>query len=86
MAASNALGALVGSVIDIPTDIAAFAMTSIFICLLVMQHFNNVTFVTVGVAFVGVYLSKLLNLGGASVLTGALLGIATGLFMQRRKP
>ena len=75
---SNFLGALIGEAIAVPTALASFAMTAIFVCLLVSQRMDARTLVVVGAAFAGVFLGKLVGLGGASILFGALVGVAAG--------
>lgn len=84
---SNVVGVLVGSAIGIPLSIAAFAMTSIFICLMVTQKITIPNVVAMVVAAIGVFACKLLNLSGPAILIGALLGVAAALFCtwaQRR--
>ncbi|MCI8469223.1 MAG: branched-chain amino acid ABC transporter permease [Eggerthellaceae bacterium] len=73
---SNVAGVLVGSAIGIPLDIAAFAMTAIFICLLVTQRMTSANIIAAVLAMVGVYACKALGLGGPAILLGALLGVA----------
>ena len=77
-ASANCLGALVGSMVDIPTDISSFAMTSIFICLLVSQGASRQNVVVTAVAFASVLLLKLVGLGHISVLVGAILAVVCG--------
>ena len=72
---SNVIGVLVGNAIGIPLAIAAFAMTSIFICLLVMQKFSAGNVIAAVAAVVGVYVCKLVGLGGPAILLGALFGV-----------
>ncbi len=72
---SNVVGTLVGSAIGIPLAIAAFAMTSIFICLLVMQKFNAGNVIAAVTAVIGVYVCKLIGLTGPAILFGALFGV-----------
>ena len=73
---SNCVGVCVGGLLNIPLTIAAFAMTSIFICLMCTQRmcFENV--VAIVVAIVGVYACKYAGLSGPAILVGALLGVA----------
>ena len=73
---SNVIGVLVGSAIGIPLNIAAFAMTSIFICLLVTQKMTSANIVAIVLAMVGVYVCKLFGLAGPAILVGALAGVA----------
>ena len=78
-AAANALGALVGPALAIPTAIMSFAMTSIFVCLLVGQRWALVTAVVAGASAAAVVALKLAGLGSLSVLLGALVGVGAGL-------
>ena len=88
-ALSNVVGVLVGSFIDIPLQIAAFAMTSIFICLLFTQKLTSANVVAAVMAIIGVFACKLLGLGGAAILIGAILGVVIALpvaaYAARRK-
>lgn len=78
-ALSNVAGVLVGGLVDIPLQIAAFAMTSIFICLLFTQRLTSANVVAAVSAVLGVYACKLLGFGGAAILVGALLGVAVAM-------
>ena len=78
-ASANALGAAVGPALAIPTTVMSFAMTSIFVCLLVSRSWTVVTAVVVSVSVASVLLLKALGAGSVSVLVGALAGIAAGL-------
>ena len=78
-AASNVVGVLVGSALAIPLPIAAFAMTSIFICLLVTQRLTSANVVAAGCAMVGVLACKLVGLSGPAILVGAVAGVAVAL-------
>lgn len=73
---SNIVGCAVGSVVDIPVNIAAFAMTAIFICLLVTQRFTSANLVAMVAAMVGVYVCKAVGLTGPAILIGAVAGVA----------
>ncbi len=72
---SNVAGVLVGNAVGIPLAIAAFAMTSIFICLLVSQKASAANLVAVVVAMVAVFTCKTIGLGGPAILIGAVLGV-----------
>ena len=76
---SNVVGVFVGSAIGIPLNIAAFAMTSIFICLLVTQKMTSANIVAIVLAMLGVYGCKALGLTGPAILVGALIGVAGAL-------
>lgn len=78
-AAANALGALVGSVLAIPTAVMSFAMTSIFICLLATQGRTRRTVCCAAASVVSVILLKALGLGSMSILPAALVGIIVGM-------
>lgn len=78
-AVSNVIGVLVGSLIDIPLAIAAFAMTSIFICLLFTQAPTPSNIIAAVAAMIGVYVCKVVGLGGAAILIGAVAGVALAL-------
>nr|WP_251231316.1 AzlC family ABC transporter permease [Adlercreutzia aquisgranensis] len=78
-AVSNAVGALVGSAIGIPLAIASFAMTSIFICLLVTQRATVENIVAAGVAVLGVFLCKCAGLTGPAILVGAVAGVVAAM-------
>ena len=83
---SNVVGVLIGSAIGIPLAIASFAMTSIFICLLVTQRPTAENVVAALVAMLGVYVCKLAGLAGPAILIGALAGVAAAVLasMLRR--
>lgn len=78
-AAANALGALVGPALAIPTAIMSFAMTAIFICLLAGQRWTRVTAVVAATSAAAVVALKLLGSGSLSVLLGAVAGVLAGL-------
>ena len=78
-AVANAVGAAVGAALAIPVAIMSFAMTSIFICLLVGQAWRARTVVVVAVTVVAVVAAKLLGLGSLAVLVGAVVGVVAGL-------
>jgi 4-azaleucine resistance transporter AzlC len=76
-------GTLLGSAIGVPLAIASFAMTSIFICLLVTQ---KVTFENVAAAvsaMVGVFTCKCAGFGGPAILVGAVLGVVCAILCAR---
>ena len=80
---SNAAGVLLGDAIDMPLAIASFAMTSIFICLLVTQRLSLENAVAATAAMAGVVACKALGLSGAAVLVGALFGVACAMAASR---
>lgn len=83
-AAGNALGALVGNALMIPSAIAAFAMTSIFICLLVSQDRTKLNIIVVIASILGVIFFKCVGLSGPAILLGACFGVGVGLVAHRR--
>ena len=80
---SNVVGALIGSAVSLPTALASFAMTSLFICLLCMQKLSPANLVAVFGAVFGVVVCKLAGLSGAAILVGALVGVAAALVFSR---
>ena len=75
---ATVLGVFIGSAISIPLAVAAFAMTSIFLCLLCMQQKTKINFITICFAIIGVAAAKLTGLGNVAILLGAVVGIAAG--------
>ncbi len=85
---SNIVGVLIAGLIDIPLPIAAFAMTSIFICLLVTQKLTSANVIAAVCAMAGVFACKAIGLAGPAILVGALLGVACAMgisSLQRRR-
>ncbi len=80
---SNVVGVLIGSAVGIPLAIASFAMTSIFICLLVTQKVTFENVVAVVVAVLGVYVCKLVGLTGPAILVGALSGVVAAMLVSQ---
>lgn len=83
-ALSNVVGVLVGNLLTVPTALASFAMTSIFLCLLFSQKGTAANVVAALVAIVGVVFCKAVGLSGPAILIGALLGVAAGIAVQRK--
>ena len=77
-ALANVAGVVLGSLVSVPTALASFAMTAIFICLLCMQKVDAVNLVTMFTAAAGVVICKLVGLSGAAILLGAVSGVAVG--------
>ena len=80
---SCVVGVLVGNAIGIPLAIAAFAMTSIFICLLVTQKLTAANAVAAACAIAGVYACKLIGLSGPAIFIGAIVGVACAIVFSR---
>lgn len=76
---SNVVGVLVGGVLGVPLAIASFAMTSIFVCLLVTQKATAANLIAAAFAVVGVFTCKTIGLGGPAILVGALVGVMAAL-------
>lgn len=79
---SNIAGALIGAAVSLPTALASFAMTSLFICLLCMQKVSRANGVAVVGAVVGVIVCKCIGLAGPAILIGALAGVGCALFFS----
>lgn len=80
---SNAVGVLVGNAVGIPLAIASFAMTSIFICLLISQKLTVENAVAAVVAMAGVFACKAAGLSGPAILVGAVLGVVAAMASAR---
>ena len=76
---SNVAGALVGSAVSLPTALASFAMTALFICLLCMQKITPANAVAAVSAMTGVIVCKCIGLAGPAILIGALVGVGAAL-------
>ena len=76
---------LVGNAVGIPLAIASFAMTSIFICLLVTQKVTPANVVAAAFAILGVYTCKTIGLSGPAILVGALVGVMAALLFTWAK-
>ena len=63
--------------------IASFAMTSIFICLLVTQKVTFENAVAAFVAMVGVFTCKAVGLAGPAILVGAVLGVVAAMLVSQ---
>lgn len=80
---SCVVGVFVGNAIGIPLAIAAFAMTSIFICLLVTQELTAANIVAAVCAMIGVFACKLVGLSGPAIFIGAIVGVACAILFSR---
>lgn len=81
---STVAGALIGSAISVPTALASFAMTSLFICLLCMQKITRANLIAAGGAIVGVVACKLAGFSGVAILAGAVLGVVLATMFDAR--
>jgi 4-azaleucine resistance transporter AzlC len=77
------LGCLAGTVLSIPSALAPFAMTSIFICLLCMQKASAPAVAAMLCAAAGVVACKCAGMPGPAIFIGALAGLACGVAVQR---
>lgn len=80
---STVAGVFVGNAIGIPLALASFAMTSIFICLMVTQKMTLPNVVAIVGSAVGVYVCKLVGLSGAAVLLGAVIGVVAAMVCSK---
>lgn len=78
-AISCALGAALGSIVDIPTAIAGFAMTSLFVYLLCTQSRTVGNACAMAGAAATVFICKCVGLTGVAVPLGALVGMGAGM-------
>lgn len=79
----NAVGVIIGDALSIPTAIVAFAMTSIFICLVLDQEMNRQNVIVIVATALGVCAFKTAGLTGPAILLGAIVGIAAGMAYRR---
>ena len=80
---SCVVGTFVGNALGIPLAIAAFAMTSIFICLLVTQKLTAANVVAALCAMVGVFVCKAVGLAGPAIFIGAIVGVVCAFLFAR---
>lgn len=76
------LGVFLGPIINIPLNIASFAMTSLFICLLASQVKTKPSIIAAIVAFIFVIIFKAIGLGGFAILCGAIVGVLAGIIFE----
>lgn len=82
---SCVIGAILGSVLNVPTALASYAMTAIFICLLFSQSPTLGNVAAAIAAALGVFLCKCIGLSGPAIFIGAILGIAVAMIVTRRR-
>ena len=75
--ASCTMGAIVGAVADVPTAIASFVCTSLFICLLFSQRLSRGNVVAAVSGAVSVAVCKFLGLANIAVPASVVVGMAT---------
>lgn len=74
-AVANAAGSAIGAVIDIPTALASFVMTSLFICLLRTQLTSRNNIIAAISAIASVIALKLAGLASVAVPIAAVIGV-----------
>lgn len=79
---SAVAGVFIGNAVGIPLAMASFAMTSIFICLMVTQGMSAANVIAIAASMAGVYICKLVGLSGAAILVGALLGVGAAMLFS----
>lgn len=79
---ANIAGALIGAAVSLPTALASFAMTSLFICLLCMQKVSKANAIAVAGSILGVIVCKCVGLSGPAILIGALAGVGCALLFS----
>ena len=82
---SCVVGVFIGNALGIPLAIAAFAMTSIFICLLVTQKITVANVIAAVCAIIGVFVCKLVGLAGPAILIGAVFGVVCAIVFSNVK-
>ena len=80
---SCVVGVFIGNAIGVPLAIASFAMTSIFICLLVTQEITPENIVAAVCAMAGVFVCKCAGLTGPAILVGAVIGVVCAIAFAR---
>ncbi len=81
-AVANVVGLLLGTLLNLPTALASFAMTSIFLCLLFSQRATLPNIAASLFAVAGVFLCKLFGFSGPAIFVGACIGILAGIFVS----
>ena len=76
---SCTMGAVVGAVVDVPTALASFVCTSLFICLLFSQRLSRGNAVAAVLAAASVAVCKFLGWTNVAVPVSVLVGVAAAL-------
>ena len=84
-ACANAVGVVIGAAVDIPTAIASFAMTSLFICLWLTQPATRANILAAAGAIAGVIAFKALGLTSVAVPCGAVVGVVLACALGRSR-
>jgi len=82
---ANAVGAAIGPLLQLSTAATSFAMTSIFICLLVGLRLDRPQAVAVVVATAVVLVCKLVGLSEVAIFVGAVVGVCAGMACKGRR-
>jgi len=80
---SCVVGAILGAVLNVPTALASFAMTAIFLCLLWTQQPTLGNIAAAVAAALGVVICKFIGLAGPAIFLGAILGVVAGMVIAR---
>lgn len=84
-AIANILGVLLGTYLSVPTAMASFAMTSIFLCLLFSQKKGSANIGAAIFAALGVVFCKIIGLEGPAILIGSLFGVFVGIILSKKE-
>lgn len=85
-AVSVSAGSAIGAVLDIPTALAGFVMTALFVCLASSQLTSRGNVVAAVAAAVSVIVLKLVGLANVAVPFAAVIGVATAFVAARDAP
>lgn len=85
-AVSVAAGSAIGAVLDIPTALAGFVMTALFVCLTSSQLTSRGNVVAAVAAAVSVVAFKLVGLANAAVPFAAVIGVAAAFVVAGDAP
>ncbi len=85
-AVSVSAGSAIGAVLDIPTALAGFVMTALFVCLASSQLTSRGNVVAAVAAAVSVIVLKLVGLANVAVPFAAVIGVAAAFVAARDAP
>ena len=74
--ATNVIGSMLGNVVEIPLDIATYAMTAIFVCLVFTIDYKKADYVAVAIAVVSVIICKYVGLTNPAILISSIIAVA----------
>lgn len=75
---SNLIGVAIGSMVNIPLTLASFAMTSMFIYLVMSSLDSKPAYVAAAFSIMAVIILKSFGAGSASIFFGSIIGVAFG--------